>query len=67
MIICLCNGINEAKVDEAIEAGARTPIAVHFHHGVQPCCGQCLCFMQEKIEEKGEALPTPISSAAAAE
>ena len=41
MIICVCRGLNTAKVAEAIDAGARSPAQVHRHHNTTINCGKC--------------------------
>lgn len=46
MIVCVCNAINTASTDEAIQQGCKTPNDIHKYHQVQPCC--CKCFKQMK-------------------
>ena len=41
MIICVCRGLNTSKVNDAIQAGARSPRAVHAHHQTTINCGKC--------------------------
>ena len=41
MIICVCRGLNTTKVNDAIQAGARSPRAVHAHHQTTINCGKC--------------------------
>jgi len=41
MIICVCRGLNTAKVNDAIAAGARSPAQVHRHHDTTINCGKC--------------------------
>ena len=41
MIICVCRGLNTAKVNDAIAAGARSPAQVHAHHDTSINCGKC--------------------------
>jgi len=41
MIVCNCNALNERKVDEAIEAGAKCWREVQAFHGCVPDCGSC--------------------------
>lgn len=51
MIVCLCNALNDRKVEEAVAAGARSPHGVHRHHGTKIDCGQCLSTMASRIRE----------------
>ncbi|WP_300375839.1 bacterioferritin-associated ferredoxin [Henriciella sp.] len=57
MIICICRRINEAGVQAAIEAGARSPEAVQAHHGCEFNCGRCRTAMGEMISETMDAMP----------
>ena len=41
MIVCVCNRLNEAKIWNAIDAGAKTPDAVYSGCGVKRNCGRC--------------------------
>lgn len=41
MIVCLCNGLTEAAVREAIAAGARRPKDVYCGCGKRAQCGCC--------------------------
>ena len=52
MIICVCRRLNEAAVNQAIDAGARAPEAVQAHHGCEFNCGRCRCAIGEMISEK---------------
>lgn len=54
MIVCNCNGINERKVQAAIDAGATRWKDVHAHYGCKPQCGQCQCEIVEAIAARDE-------------
>jgi bacterioferritin-associated ferredoxin len=41
MIVCLCNGLTEAAVRDAIAAGARRPREVYCACGKRAQCGSC--------------------------
>ncbi|GAA0538724.1 (2Fe-2S)-binding protein [Rhizomicrobium palustre] len=60
MIICVCNNLNNAKVESAIEAGARSADEVYAHCGVKRNCGRC----QETIQQMVETLGQPVLAAA---
>lgn len=41
MYICVCNGINESRVQEAIDAGITNVRDLREHLGTGNCCGRC--------------------------
>ena len=47
MYICICNALNEKRVRQAIENGARRPVEVYNALGCRPQCGQCALGIQE--------------------
>ena len=49
MIICVCNNISNAKINEAIHKGSLTPNQVYNACGCRPKCGSCKDFIQEQI------------------
>ncbi len=49
MFVCNCNGIRCKQVDEAIQAGARRPQAVHAHYGCKAQCGRCIPEIADRI------------------
>jgi len=51
MFVCNCNGIRCGEVQEAIQAGARTPQAVHRRRGCKAQCGRCLPEIADRIRE----------------
>jgi len=53
MIICVCRGLNTAKVNDAIAAGARSPAQVHRHHDTTINCGKCCETVCGMIREQG--------------
>jgi bacterioferritin-associated ferredoxin len=55
MIICLCRGLNTAKVNDAIAAGARSPAQVHAHHQTRINCGKCSETVCSMIRDKSAA------------
>jgi bacterioferritin-associated ferredoxin len=50
LIVCVCNRLNEAKIREALAAGAVTPESVFAYHRVRKNCGRCL----ETIEDMAD-------------
>ena len=51
MYVCVCNAINERKVDEAITAGAQSVGRIYKHHGCAPKCGKCIPLIRERLQE----------------
>ncbi len=72
MYVCLCNGVTEGEVLEAIEAGAATVEEVAHCTGAGTRCGSCVHRLAELTGEFQAArgarleLPTPSAPAAAA-
>lgn len=55
MYICICNGITDTKIREAIRNGAKTSDEVYAACGVEPVCGTCADMMIEMIIEEETA------------
>lgn len=70
MYVCICNALNDRKVDEALSGGASTVSDVFKHHGCSPRCGSCINHVRDKVglasQSQGEA-PVPPSLAIAAD
>ena len=73
MYVCICNAINERKVDEAIAGGAQSVSRIYKHNGCVPKCGKCVPLMRERLgrciaevlmpDNSGPALlPVPVSA-----
>tara|TARA_R110002111_G_scaffold125940_13_gene190437 strand:- start:445 stop:642 length:198 start_codon:yes stop_codon:yes gene_type:complete len=41
MIVCICNNVNSATIESAIELGATSVDAVKAATGAASCCGKC--------------------------
>ncbi len=41
MIVCVCHGINEKAIHEAVQNGASSMSDLACHTGVGTCCGCC--------------------------
>lgn len=64
MYVCLCNGLNERRVREAVANGAASVAKVYKHHGCAPRCGKCLPVVREILVEA--ALPPAVVPSAEA-
>ena len=51
MYICLCHGVTERQIREAVMAGADSLPDVSAALGVATCCGTCSCAAQSVIDE----------------
>lgn len=53
MYFCICNGLNEARVQAAVEeTGARSVAAVYRSCGVMPRCGKCVETIREYVQAR---------------
>ena len=51
MYICLCNGITESQIRDAVGGGARSLSELHLCLGVASCCGRCADCAQQVLHE----------------
>jgi bacterioferritin-associated ferredoxin len=51
MYICLCHGVNEATIREAVMDGARTVRELGFQTGCGTQCGSCLSSVQALLAD----------------
>lgn len=63
MIVCICEGLNDQTVRDAIECGAHTVRDVRKACGAGRQCGMCACDVREmlaeylSVDEDDESLP----------
>ncbi|HKK29036.1 MAG TPA: hypothetical protein VKA18_01415, partial [Alphaproteobacteria bacterium] len=50
MYVCLCNSYRESELREVASEGIRCAVEAYFALGSGPCCGRCLEFAQEVID-----------------
>jgi len=51
MIVCVCHGINEKAIHEAVENGASTMSDLACQTGVGTCCGKCTDCARAVLDE----------------
>ncbi|MBI3526491.1 MAG: bacterioferritin-associated ferredoxin [Betaproteobacteria bacterium] len=51
MYVCLCNGITEGQIREAVGDGARSLRELRQCLGVASCCGKCADCAQQVVRE----------------
>ncbi len=59
MYVCICNAINERKLDDAVSSGATSVSAVFKHHGSTPRCGSCVNHIREKVNVASQSQSEP--------
>lgn len=52
MYICICHGISDATIRQAVDSGARHYRDVARDLGAGGCCGQCVADVKEIIRER---------------
>lgn len=51
MYVCLCNGITEGQIREAVDSGADSLLELRLRLGVASCCGRCADCAQQVLHE----------------
>lgn len=51
MYVCLCNGITEGQIRDAVGDGARSLRELRQCLGVASCCGKCADIAQQVVHE----------------
>lgn len=51
MYVCLCNGITETQIREAVSCGAESLLDLRLELGVAACCGRCADCAQQMLQE----------------
>ncbi|GGF67919.1 bacterioferritin-associated ferredoxin [Terasakiella brassicae] len=52
MYVCVCNGLREKEVRNAVKGGADTVGRIFKAYGCKPDCAQCIGCMRDVIEEE---------------
>jgi bacterioferritin-associated ferredoxin len=55
MFVCVCNGITDRQVEEAIDAGAQSLEDLSATLGVATGCGACAAFTRQLLSRSAEA------------
>jgi bacterioferritin-associated ferredoxin len=60
MYVCVCHGISDKRLNQAIQEGARSFEQLQARTGVATCCGACEpCARQVLDERLDSASPSP--------
>lgn len=57
MIVCLCHGVSERKVEAVVAAGAKTVSDVTSACGAGSDCGACYRMLAELLDDARRAEP----------
>ncbi|ACR11482.1 bacterioferritin-associated ferredoxin [Teredinibacter turnerae] len=55
MYVCLCKGVTDSAIRDAVDAGAESLRQVRDQLGVASQCGKCACVAREVINEHMES------------
>jgi bacterioferritin-associated ferredoxin len=58
MIVCVCRRLNEKKIADAINAGAKSATCVMSHHATKFNCGQCRHEIGDMIDKHVNSNPS---------
>jgi bacterioferritin-associated ferredoxin len=59
MFVCLCNGITENQIRDAVGSGVRSLSELHSCLGVASCCGRCADCAQQVLNETISSAQSP--------
>lgn len=51
MLVCICKGITDKDIENAVHEGAKGFGDVHASLGVGSCCGQCASYAKSLVKE----------------
>ncbi len=49
MYVCICHGLNDHQIKQAVCWGASRAAEVYKHFGVRPECGRCVSYVCEML------------------
>lgn len=52
MLVCICHGITDSDIENAMQEGASSFKELRNQTGLASCCGQCASFAKEMLNEK---------------
>jgi len=65
VFVCICNGVTEKQIRDAVCGGADDVAQLRGCLGVGAGCGTCTAFAEQIISETAQALKLPENRAAA--
>jgi bacterioferritin-associated ferredoxin len=58
MIVCVCNNISDREIRQAVEMGLTSMSDLYKELGVGTCCGKCVSYAREVMNEHLESTLT---------
>jgi len=58
MIVCVCNNISDREIRQAVELGLGSMSELYKELGVGTCCGKCVSYAREVMNEHLESRST---------
>ena len=58
MIVCVCNNISDREIRQAVDLGLTSMSDLYKELGVGPCCGKCVSYAREVMNEHLESSTT---------
>jgi bacterioferritin-associated ferredoxin len=67
MYVCICNGVTDHDINQAVEAGCRSVAELTMRTGAGATCGSCLELAAQLLDKARAVrdLPLPVLSQAA--
>lgn len=62
MYVCLCKGVTDSQIREAVNNGAESMREVREQLGVSTQCGKCVCHARDIVKDTLESPSTAQSS-----
>lgn len=60
MYVCVCKGLNDADINDAIQSGAKRVSEVFRHHGCKAQCGACNQTIKDALGYNNTPNPTQL-------
>lgn len=58
MIVCVCNNISDREIRQAVDLGLNSMADLYKELGVGTCCGKCVSYAREVMNEHLESTAT---------
>ena len=65
MFVCICSGVTDKDIRQAVANGATSLDALNGSLQVASTCGECACMAQQLIDDELSALASSLAHAAA--
>ena len=57
MYVCVCHGISDKRITQAVQDGVRSFEQLQAHTGVATCCGACEGCVRQVLHETLDSQP----------